>query len=85
MNGAINGFGLDLGIIDDPIKSRQEANSKRVRYLTWDWFVDDFFNRFSNGAGMLIVATRWHIDDPIGRILGKIRQRGARSVLSGDC
>ena len=31
VNGAINGFGLDLGIIDDPIKGRQEANSKRTR------------------------------------------------------
>jgi predicted phage terminase large subunit-like protein len=71
VNGAINGFGLDLGIIDDPIKGRQEAESKRIRDSTWNWLVDDFFNRFSDRAGLLILATRWHVDDPIGRFLEK--------------
>ena len=69
VNGQINGKGLDLGIIDDPIKGRAEAQSKTVRDKTWMWLSDDFFTRFSEYAGMIILATRWHVDDPTGRFL----------------
>jgi hypothetical protein len=50
VDGKINGFGLDIGIIDDPIKGRAEAQSKPVRDKTWNWLIDDFFNRFSDRA-----------------------------------
>lgn len=69
VGGQINGESLDLGIIDDPMKGREAANSPVIREKTWDWFADDFFTRFSETAGMLIVGTRWHIDDPIGRFI----------------
>ncbi|MFG1476749.1 phage terminase large subunit, partial [Xanthobacter agilis] len=58
-----------LGIIDDPIKGREEANSETIREKTWDWFNDDFFTRFSEHAGLLFILTRWHIDDPAGRLI----------------
>lgn len=67
--GSITGEGLDLGVIDDPIKGRKEANSKTVRDGVWDWFTDDFFTRFSENAGLLCILTRWHVDDPIGRLI----------------
>ena len=69
VGGSITGEGLDLGVIDDPIKGRKEANSKTVRDGVWDWFTDDFFTRFSENAGLLCILTRWHIDDPIGRLI----------------
>jgi predicted phage terminase large subunit-like protein len=65
--GQITGQELDLGFIDDPIKGRAEASSKVTRDKTWNWFTDDFFSRFSDHAGMLMIMTRWHVDDPIGR------------------
>jgi predicted phage terminase large subunit-like protein len=65
--GQINGQGLDLGFIDDPIKGRAEAQSKAVREKTWSWFTDDFFGRFSERAGFIMIMTRWHLDDPVGR------------------
>lgn len=68
VRGSITGESLDVGIIDDPIKGREEAGSKAVRDKTWDWFTDDFFTRFSENAGMLAILTRWHVDDPIGRL-----------------
>tara|TARA_R110000868_G_scaffold128723_4_gene337051 strand:+ start:489 stop:1898 length:1410 start_codon:yes stop_codon:yes gene_type:complete len=66
--GSITGESLDVGIIDDPIKGRENANSITIRDKTWDWFTDDFFSRFSESAGLLAILTRWHIDDPIGRL-----------------
>lgn len=68
VRGPITGEGLDIGIIDDPIKGRAEANSETVRNSTWDWFTDDFFSRFSDQAGTLMILTRWHVDDPAGRL-----------------
>lgn len=68
VRGSITGESLDLGVIDDPIKGREEAGSETVRDKTWDWFTDDFFTRFSDEAGLLAILTRWHIDDPIGRL-----------------
>jgi predicted phage terminase large subunit-like protein len=67
VNGQINGLGLDLGFIDDPIKGRAEAQSKVTRDKAWNWLTDDFFGRFSDAAGMLMIMTRWHVDDPVGR------------------
>jgi len=72
VRGAITGESLDLGIIDDPIKGREQANSEAIRNATWDWFTDDFLTRFADDAGMLTILTRWHIDDPIGRLKEKL-------------
>lgn len=69
VGGSITGQSLDLGIIDDPIKGRSEANSITKRNAAWDWLTDDFFTRFSESAGMLAILTRWHVDDPIGRFI----------------
>jgi phage terminase large subunit-like protein len=71
VDGQITGFGLDLGFIDDPIKGRQEASSKANRDKVWNWLTDDFFSRFSDEAGFVMIATRWHLDDPTGRWLEK--------------
>jgi len=69
IRGSVTGESLDVGVIDDPIKGREEANSSVIRDKSWDWLTDDFFTRFSEGAGLLAILTRWHIDDPIGRLI----------------
>lgn len=74
IGGQITGQSLDLGVIDDPIKGRKEANSQVVRDAAWNWFTDDFFTRFSEEAGMLAILTRWHVDDPIGRLIDRYPQ-----------
>jgi len=68
VKGSITGESLDIGIIDDPIKGRKEANSQTTRDAAWEWFTSDFYSRFSEKAGFLSIATRWHIDDPIARM-----------------
>jgi predicted phage terminase large subunit-like protein len=68
VRGSITGEGLDLGVIDDPIKGREEAGSEVIREKSWDWLTDDFLTRFSEHGGLLAIATRWHIDDPLGRM-----------------
>ncbi|MCK5603738.1 phage terminase large subunit [Candidatus Pacearchaeota archaeon] len=69
VDGSVTGETLDLGVVDDPIKGRKAANSKTTRDTAWDWLTDDVMTRFSEYAGLLMIATRWHIDDPIGRMI----------------
>lgn len=66
--GGVTGEGLNLGVVDDPIKGRAEASSEPIRNKTWGWFTDDFFTRFSDDAALLMILTRWHVDDPVGRL-----------------
>jgi hypothetical protein len=58
-------------VVDDPVKGRAEAQSKVVRDRTWAWLVDDFMTRFAAQSGLLMIGTRWHIDDPIGRLIDR--------------
>lgn len=69
VNGSITGESLDIGVVDDPLRGRKDANSKLKRDTAWDWMMDDFFTRFSDDAAFLAILTRWHPDDPIGRWL----------------
>lgn len=58
-----------LGILDDPIKGRKEAESQTIRDTTWEAYTDDFCSRLIPGAPQVMILTRWHADDPAGRIL----------------
>lgn len=69
VNGPVNGESLDLGVIDDPLKGRAEANSPTNRDKVWEWLTDDFFTRFSEDGALLMILTRWHLDDPAGRLI----------------
>lgn len=65
----IAGARADLGLIDDPVGSKQDAGSKLVRDTTWDWYNADFKFRLKPGASVILIQTRWHEDDLAGRIL----------------
>ena len=67
--GPVTGESLDLGIIDDAVKGREQANSQTWSQKIWEWFTDDFNTRFSDKAGLLIITTRWTIHDIIARLL----------------
>lgn len=69
IGSAIAGRRADLGLIDDPIKTRQEADSERIRETQWEWYVNDFLTRLKPGGRQILIQTRWHEDDLGGRIL----------------
>lgn len=69
VGGPITGRGADILGIDDPIKNREEAESEVMREKIWDWFTSTAFTRLSPKGVAVIVMTRWHLDDLVGRIL----------------
>ncbi|MCC6328976.1 MAG: phage terminase large subunit [Acidobacteria bacterium] len=76
VGGGITGFGGDLIMIDDPVKNREEAESKTYREKCWDWFKDDLYTRLEPGAAMVLTMTRWHDDDLAGRLLKEMAEDG---------
>lgn len=65
----IAGFRADLAIIDDPFRSRADADSEGVRDKVWSWFVGDLLPRLKPAGRVVLTHTRWHQDDLAGRLL----------------
>jgi predicted phage terminase large subunit-like protein len=65
----IAGFRAGIGLIDDPIRNRQDADSELIRDRIWDWYINDFLTRLVPGAPQVLIQTRWHEDDLAGRAL----------------
>jgi hypothetical protein len=65
----IAGFRGKLGLIDDPVRSRKDADSETVRDKVWDWYINDFRPRLVPGAARILIQNRWHEDDLAGRAL----------------
>ena len=89
VGGSITGRRADLSVIDDPVKSREDADSERSRVKAWDWYTNDLLTRLKPGARQIVVMTRWHEDDLGGRILERERSRWtvielAMEALPGD-
>lgn len=72
VGGGIAGWRLDFGIIDDPVKDRQAANSPVQREALWRWFAGVFSTRQAKDAGIVLVTTRWHTDDLAGRLIARM-------------
>ena len=78
VGGAISGRRADLVIIDDPIRSREDADSETVRDKTWDWYKSDLYTRLKPGGRIVLIQTRWHEDDLAGRLLADMQAGGDR-------
>ena len=76
VGGGVTGFGAQLIVIDDPIKSRAEAESQTYRDNVWHWFNDDLFTRLEPGGAIVLIQTRWHEDDLAGRLLQEMQDGG---------
>ena len=67
--GTATGFGADLLIIDDLIKSAKEAYNETVKEEHWSWFTNTMLSRLEEGAKIIIIMTRWATNDLAGRAL----------------
>jgi predicted phage terminase large subunit-like protein len=76
VGGAIAGRRADLVVIDDPIRSREDAESELIRDKTWDWYKTDLYTRLKPGGRIILIQTRWHEDDLAGRILNEMAAGG---------
>lgn len=66
--GGLTGIPVDVAILDDIYKDFKEANSPVIREQAWNWYTSVVRTRLHKDSQELIVFTRWHEDDIIGRI-----------------
>lgn len=71
VGGSLTSRTVDIGIIDDPFKDRQDAMSKKIRDTIWSWYTDVFKTRLHNESQQLVIMTRWHPEDLAGKILAQ--------------
>lgn len=76
--GTATGFGADIMIIDDLIKTAEEAHNENVKEKHWSWFTDTMLSRLEEGGKIIIIMTRWASDDLAGRALEYYQERGAK-------
>lgn len=76
IGGAITGRPGGVVIIDDPIKDWASAQSLAVREYTDNWLKTSVLTRMHPGSSVIVVQTRWHVDD----ISGRLEDRGWQVV-----
>jgi hypothetical protein len=69
VGGALTGRGFKIGIIDDPFKNREEADSETIRESRHKWYQSTFSTREEGNSMIVFILTRWHEDDLAGRVL----------------
>lgn len=75
-DGTATGFGADLLVLDDTIKSAYEAHHEGKKQEIWSWFTDTMLSRLENDGKIIIIMTRWATDDLAGRALEKLPKAG---------
>lgn len=65
----ITGRGAHILLIDDPIKNKEEADSVLEQEKLWGWFWTVAMTRLAPGGVVVIMHTRWSVNDLIGRVL----------------
>lgn len=76
VGGALTGKGFDIGIIDDPVKDRMEAESPTIQQRVIDWYTSTFYTRrMTQDSAIIVMMTRWNVNDLAGYLL-KEQQNG---------
>jgi predicted phage terminase large subunit-like protein len=78
--GPLTGRGADLLLIDDPIKSREQAYSSAERKSLQQWYETVAYTRLQPGGAVVLIATRWHESDLTGWLLEEHASEGWKVV-----
>jgi hypothetical protein len=82
--GAFTGLGFKIGIVDDLFKNREEAESQITRNSRWSWYKSTFYTRQRGNTAIIVIGTRWHTDDVIGRLIEKQNEDVKNGVKDYD-
>jgi predicted phage terminase large subunit-like protein len=69
VGGECTGRGADLIVVDDLVKGATECRSQALRDFAHEFLRTDVLTRLAPGGAVIMIGTRWHEDDVIGRIL----------------
>lgn len=84
VGGPITGKGARIAIIDDPVKNAEEANSEVIRQKIWEWYQSTLYTRLTPDGRIIVIMTRWHEDDLVGRLLKKEKEEIENGTHKGE-
>ena len=84
VGGGITGRGFKIGIIDDPIKNREEAEREVVEENIWEWYKDVFYTRQEGNGMIVLILQRWAKYDLVGRVLEKAESDERAGIEARD-
>lgn len=70
---AIQGRRGRLVVIDDPLRGIADAESQTARDTLWQWYGGDVGSRLHPNTKLVLIQTRFHLDDLAGRLLQAAR------------
>ena len=83
ISGGLTGKGYDLLLADDLLKNWSDANSELVSNQIWDDFQSSVLNGANESfATKLCIGTRWTRDDPLGRLIGGVRDGSGEDITT---
>ena len=82
--GALTGKWFDIGIIDDPVKDREQAESETYQKKVVDWYTSTFYTRRQDqDSAIVLMMTRWNRNDLAWYLLAEEKNWGDKwEVLS---
>lgn len=69
MGGGITGVGGDIILIDDLLKSREEAESDSVSESAWEYYRSTLYSRLEGFGAVIVIMQRWNQKDLVARLL----------------
>lgn len=72
IGGGLIGYGVNVLMVDDPVKNRIEAESSNKREAIKDWFQNVALTRVEPGGSVIVNMQRWHTDDLAGFCISKL-------------
>lgn len=73
MKGGLTSKPVDVLVIDDPYKNREQADNPKHRAMVEDWYRNVAIPRLPTAALVVLVQTRWHPQDLAGYVVGSER------------
>lgn len=67
--GTATGFGYNIMVLDDTLKSAEEAYNENTLQRIIDWYNNTMLQRTENGFKIIVIMTRWCNGDLAGYIL----------------
>lgn len=75
MGGGITGVGGDIILIDDLIKSREEAESDSISESAWEYYRSTLYSRLEGYGAVVVIMQRWNQKDLVARLLEDEKRR----------
>ena len=81
VGGPLTGTGGDLIVVDDPVADYQAVATQEARDKIWRWYQTKLRTRSNPDGSIVVIMSRWHEDDLIGRLKVGMEEGGEQWVI----